>query len=44
MTVNILGLPSIPMAIAYKERIEIRGEIVLPRSQFERVNRERALV
>ena len=43
VTVNILGLPSIPMAIAYKERIEIRGEIVLPRSQFERVNRERAL-
>ena len=43
MTANILGLPSIPLSIPYKDRIEIRGEIVLPRSQFARVNHERAL-
>ena len=43
VTANILGLPSIPLSIPYKDRIEIRGEIVLPRSQFERVNHERAL-
>ncbi len=43
VTANILGLSSIPLSISYKSRIEIRGEIVLPRSQFERVNYERTL-
>lgn len=39
---NIKTIISIPMAIPYKQRYDIRGEIYMPKSAFYRVNRERA--
>lgn len=42
MTINALQIKSIPQSIPFKTReIEIRGEVVLPISEFMRINRER---
>ena len=41
VTENIKTLKSIPIEIKYKEPIEIRGEIYLPKKEFERINSER---
>ena len=38
---NIRTIPSIPQKIDRKEFLEIRGEILLPWKNFERLNRER---
>lgn len=41
VTENIMQIKSIPHEIADKTNLEIRGEVVLPISQFEILNRER---
>jgi DNA ligase (NAD+) len=42
VTINALQIASIPRTIPFKAReIEIRGEVVLPISEFIRINRER---
>lgn len=42
VTSNVRTIQSIPMAIPYKQRYEIRGEVYMPKSSFNRVNRERS--
>lgn len=42
MTINAFQIKSIPRTIPFAEReVEIRGEVVLPISEFTRINRER---
>lgn len=41
VTNNVRTIQSIPMAIPYKQRYDIRGEVYMPKSSFNRVNRER---
>jgi DNA ligase (NAD+) len=41
VTKNVKTISSIPSKITYREPIEIRGEIFLPRAEFERINQER---
>ena len=41
VTNNAYVIKSIPKNIAYKELIEIRGEIVIKKKDFERINQER---
>ncbi|KQC05587.1 MAG: hypothetical protein APR54_08120, partial [Candidatus Cloacimonas sp. SDB] len=41
VTNNVKTISSLPAKIAYREPIEIRGEIFLPRAEFERINQER---
>jgi len=41
VTENVKAISSIPTSINYQEPIEIRGEIFLPRTEFERINSER---
>jgi DNA ligase (NAD+) len=44
VTANIKTIRSVPMKLreAYPEKFEIRGEVLLPLSEFERLNKERA--
>ncbi len=42
ITVNVKTIRSIPLSIMHKERIEIRGEVVIFKSVFEAMNRQRA--
>ena len=41
VTYNVRTIQSIPMSIPYKQRYDIRGEVYMPKSSFNRVNRER---
>ena len=41
VTSNVKTIISIPMSIPYKQRYDIRGEVYMPKTSFERVNRER---
>lgn len=41
VTENVKTIRSVPLTIAYSERIEIRGEIVIKKSDFEKINEER---
>lgn len=41
ITQNVKTIRSIPLSIEYKERIEIRGEVVLFKSEFDRINEQR---
>jgi len=41
VTENIKTINSIPLVIAYKEAIEIRGEVVIRKKDFEKLNEER---
>lgn len=41
VTENIKTISSIPLFIAYKEPIEIRGEVVIRKKDFEKLNEER---
>ncbi|CAM2863979.1 NAD-dependent DNA ligase LigA [Helicobacter burdigaliensis] len=41
VTQNAKTIQSIPLSIPYKERIEIRGECVIPKDDFEILNKER---
>jgi DNA ligase (NAD+) len=42
VTNNIKTIPSIPLSIPYKKDIEIRGEIVIKKSDFDIINEQRA--
>lgn len=41
VTQNAKTIQSIPLSIEYKERIEIRGEVVIFKEDFEKINEER---
>jgi len=41
VTDNVRTMHSVPLSIAYKERIEIRGEVVIAKEDFENMNKER---
>ena len=41
VTSNVKTIQSIPMSIPYKQNYEIRGEVYMPKSSFNRVNKER---
>jgi len=41
VTDNVRTIRSVPLTIAYKERIEIRGEVVIRKDDFEAINEER---
>ncbi|OYZ58096.1 MAG: NAD-dependent DNA ligase LigA, partial [Sulfuricurvum sp. 24-42-5] len=41
VTQNAKTIQSIPLAIDYQERIEIRGEVVIFKEDFEKINEER---
>ncbi len=41
VTNNAKTIPSIPLGIDYKELIEIRGEVVIRKDDFEELNKER---
>lgn len=42
VTENAKTIASIPQTIPFLETVEIRGEVLLPVQEFERINRERA--
>lgn len=42
VTNNVQTIQSVPLEIAYDGQIEIRGEVVIFKSEFEKINRERA--
>ncbi len=42
ITQNVKTIRSIPLVINHKDRIEIRGEVVLYKDEFFRINQERA--
>ncbi|MBQ1287831.1 MAG: NAD-dependent DNA ligase LigA [Erysipelotrichaceae bacterium] len=44
VTSNVRTIQSIPMSIPYKQRYDIRGEVYMPKSSFNRVNRERLAI
>jgi len=41
ITQNVKTIRSIPLKIAHKDRLEIRGEVVIYKEEFERINKER---
>ncbi len=41
VTQNVLTIRSVPIKIDYKKLIEIRGEVVIKKSDFEKINEER---
>ncbi|MBN2815691.1 MAG: NAD-dependent DNA ligase LigA [Campylobacterales bacterium] len=41
ITQNVKTIQSIPLEIAHKERIEIRGEVVIFKDEFEKINHAR---
>ena len=41
VTSNVKTIKSIPLSIPYKQKYEIRGEVYMPKSAFERVNKEK---
>ncbi|MCK4442194.1 MAG: NAD-dependent DNA ligase LigA, partial [Sulfurovaceae bacterium] len=41
VTENVKTIRSVPLSIDYKELIEIRGEVVIPKDDFEIINQER---
>lgn len=41
ITTNVKTIHSIPLTIEHKERIEIRGEVVIFKDEFEKINKER---
>ena len=42
ITQNVKTINSIPLTIEHKETIEIRGEVVIFKDEFEKINQERA--
>ena len=42
ITQNAKTIRSIPLSIDYKQRVEIRGEVVIFKDEFEKINEERA--
>lgn len=41
VTSNVRTVRSVPMSIEYKGRLDVRGEIYMPKAVFERINKER---
>jgi len=41
ITANLRTLRSIPLKIEFFDRIEVRGEVYMPKKEFERINAER---
>ena len=41
ITQNVKTIKSVPLTIAHKERIEIRGEVVIFKDEFEKINERR---
>ncbi|MBZ7963862.1 NAD-dependent DNA ligase LigA [Campylobacter sp. 2457A] len=42
ITLNVFEIDNIPKTISYKEKIEIRGEVVILKDDFEKINEKRA--
>lgn len=42
VTENVKTISSLPLKINYKKSLEVRGEIFLPKVEFERINKDRA--
>jgi DNA ligase (NAD+) len=42
ITVNVKTIRSVPLSIDYKVKIEIRGEVVIFKDDFEKINEQRA--
>jgi len=42
VTQNIKTIRSVPLSIDYKEHLEVRGEVYMPRDVFDMINSERA--
>lgn len=40
LTHNIEQIPNVPKRIAYKGDLEVRGEVILPFKEFERINKD----
>ena len=43
VTVNVRTIRSVPLKIDYPDLIEIRGEVVIPKDDFEKINEERVV-
>lgn len=43
VSLNVKTIKSIPLRIQYNLPLEIRGEVYLPKAQFDRINREKRL-
>jgi DNA ligase (NAD+) len=43
VSLNVKTIKSIPLTISEKSSVEVRGEVYLPKAQFERINQERSL-
>lgn len=43
ITENVKMIANIPHNISYKERLEVRGEVIMPKSVFSEVNKKRQL-
>lgn len=41
ITLNVMEITNIPHTIPYKKTVEIRGEVVMPRSAFDALNQRR---
>ncbi len=41
VTENVKTIRSVPLEISYKSQVEIRGEVVIKKSDFEKINEER---
>jgi len=40
VTENVMMIDNIPKTIDYKEKLEVRGEVVMPISSFKKINSE----
>ena len=43
VSLNVKTIKSVPLRIQYLSSLEVRGEVYLPKAQFERINQERRL-
>ena len=43
VSLNVKTIKSVPLRIQYDSSLEVRGEVYLPKAQFERINQERRL-
>jgi|GEM_PF-906302 len=43
ITLNVMEIKNIPHEIPYMDTIEIRGEVVMPRSAFDELNARQLL-
>lgn len=43
VSLNVKTIKSIPLKIQYNQPLEVRGEVYLPKAQFDRLNKERRL-